>query len=285
METTTRNEKTRHEMVISNPDVDVRFYLSKDEGSYVTPHWHDSLELVYVIKGCVTLNLPHGISQTAHSNEFILANPREIHSVLSEKNEALVLQIPQKFYEKFLSPQSLYHFAVNMHPENTIEQTKLEKIKKTFLDLFITYDIRPEGYQLRFYSLLYDLLFTLVHSYSQKIQPSEYTHQTKMFHRMKDIMDYIDKNHRNAISTSTIANHFSYHPDYLARFFKKYMNCTITDYIYAIRIHYVEQDLIQTQLPIAQIFEVHGCSNHHLAMKYFKQQWGCTPSQYRKNIR
>ena len=66
METTTLNEKTRHEMVISNPDVDVRFYLSKDEGSYVTPHWHDSLELVYVIKGCVTLNLPHGISQTAH---------------------------------------------------------------------------------------------------------------------------------------------------------------------------------------------------------------------------
>ena len=116
METTTRNEKTRHEMVISNPDVDVRFYLSKDEGSYVTPHWHDSLELVYVIKGCVTLNLPHGISQTAHSNEFFLANPREIHSVLSEKNEALVLQIPQKFYEKFLSPQVFIPFCCRYAP-------------------------------------------------------------------------------------------------------------------------------------------------------------------------
>ena len=103
METTTLNEKTRHEMVISNPDVDVRFYLSKDEGSYVTPHWHDSLELVYVIKGCVILNLPHGISQTAHSNEFFLANPREIHSVLSEKKRLWSYRF-QKFYEKFLSP-------------------------------------------------------------------------------------------------------------------------------------------------------------------------------------
>ena len=71
-------------MVISNPDVDVRFYLSKDEGSYVTPHWHDSLELVYVIKGCVTLNLPHGISQTAHSNEFPKDPAFGIHS--SDKN-------------------------------------------------------------------------------------------------------------------------------------------------------------------------------------------------------
>ena len=31
-------EKMRHEIVTSNPDVDVRFYLSKDEGSYVSPH-------------------------------------------------------------------------------------------------------------------------------------------------------------------------------------------------------------------------------------------------------
>ena len=42
-------EKMRHEIVTSNPDVDVRFYLSKDEGSYVSPHWHNSLEIVYVI--------------------------------------------------------------------------------------------------------------------------------------------------------------------------------------------------------------------------------------------
>ena len=92
-------EKMRHEIVTSNPDVDVRFYLSKDEGSYVSPHWHNSLEIVYVIKGKVVLNLPRGVKVTASDGEFFMANPREIHSVFSEKNEALVLQIPQRFYE------------------------------------------------------------------------------------------------------------------------------------------------------------------------------------------
>ena len=30
--------KIRHEIVSRNPDIEVRFYLSEDPGSYVTPH-------------------------------------------------------------------------------------------------------------------------------------------------------------------------------------------------------------------------------------------------------
>ena len=39
----------RHEIVSVNPDIEARFYLSIDLGSYVPPHWHASLELVYMI--------------------------------------------------------------------------------------------------------------------------------------------------------------------------------------------------------------------------------------------
>lgn len=45
------NNSIRHEIVSSNPDIDVRFYLSEDSGGYVAPHWHNSLELVYMIEG------------------------------------------------------------------------------------------------------------------------------------------------------------------------------------------------------------------------------------------
>ena len=69
-------EKMRHEIVTSNPDVDVRFYLSKDEGSYVSPHWHNSLEIVYVIKGKVVLNLPRGVKVTASDIQFFLKKMR-----------------------------------------------------------------------------------------------------------------------------------------------------------------------------------------------------------------
>lgn len=274
--------ETRHEIVTSNPDVEVRFYLSKDEGSYVSPHWHNSLEIVYVISGKVTLNLPQGVRRTACGGEFFLANPREIHSVLSEKNEALVLQIPQKFYEKYAPSMALRKFAVNMQPANEVERTRLEKLKKIFTDMYVVYDVRPEGYLLRFNSLLYELLFSLIHYHSEKIMQKDFERDSKYFSRLKEIMKYIDRYHAEPISIASIAKHFCYNPDYLARFFKRYMNCTVTDYIYSVRVACVHLDLVNTDLPIGEILETHGCTNHSLFMRYFRQQWGCTPKEHRK---
>lgn len=275
-------EKMRHEIVTSNPDVDVRFYLSKDEGSYVSPHWHNSLEIVYVIKGKVVLNLPRGVKVTACDGEFFMANPREIHSVFSEKNEALVLQIPQRFYDKYVPSMHLRRFFVDMHPGDEVKKTKLERLKKIFTDMYVVYDVRPEGYLLRFNSLLYELLFTLIHSYSEKLLQRDFERDDKYFNRLKDIMDFIDENHADAISTAVIAERFGYNPDYMARFFKKYMNCTVTDYIYLVRIGYVHRALVNTNDSVADIFERHGCTNHHLSMKYFRNQYGCTPREHRK---
>ncbi len=42
--------EVHHEIVASNQDVDVRFYLSVDQGSYVAPHWHNSLD-IYLYAG------------------------------------------------------------------------------------------------------------------------------------------------------------------------------------------------------------------------------------------
>lgn len=89
----------RHEIVSRNPDVEVRFYLSVDEGSYVTPHWHESIEMVYVIEGKITVGLENR-RVVVKEDEFNIINSRTVHSVLGEKNRALVLQIPKEILKK-----------------------------------------------------------------------------------------------------------------------------------------------------------------------------------------
>lgn len=275
----------RHEIVLSNPDVDVRFYLSEDEGSFVTPHWHNSLEIVYVIEGKVTVNLPYGNRETACGGEFFIVNPRTIHSILSVKNRALVLQIPQKLYNKYVSFFENLYFSVSMQPKNEVERTRLDKLKKIFMDMYIVYDIRPEGYLLKFYSLLYDLMYTLIHSYSEKMLKKNIEKSEKYFNRIRNIMQYIDENHNRNITAAEIAEKFCYNADYLNRFFKKYMNCSITDYIYTVRLNYVHREIINTDFNIGDIFEKHGCTNYRVASRMFKERWGCTPYQKRKAFR
>ena len=87
------NNSIRHEIVSSNPDIDVRFYLSEDSGSYVAPHWHNSLELVYMIEGSMVTQFENNVRQTLYPGEFSIVNPRVIHSVTAQKNKALVLLI------------------------------------------------------------------------------------------------------------------------------------------------------------------------------------------------
>lgn len=70
------NNSIRHEIVSSNPDIDVRFYLSEDSGSYVAPHWHNSLELVYMIEGSMVTQFENNVRQTLHPGEFSIVNPQ-----------------------------------------------------------------------------------------------------------------------------------------------------------------------------------------------------------------
>ena len=207
------NNSIRHEIVSSNPDIDVRFYLSEDSGGYVAPHWHNSLELVYMIEGSMVTQFENNVRQTLHPGEFSIVNPRVIHSVTAQKNKALVLLIPSAVLEKYIPAYDLLEFHVDMHPEHPVDVTRLERIKKIFTDMYIVYDVRPDAYLLKFNSLLYDLLYTLVHSYSIRLTDKAVNKRNRSINKVKNIMRYIEDHHSEKIVMEDIAAHFGYNPD------------------------------------------------------------------------
>ena len=93
---------TRHEIVSSNQDVDVRFYMSVDEGSYVAPHWHNSLEIIYMLEGSMKVKCENKEIEV-RAGDISLINSREIHSFWSTPNKSLVLQVPERLLEKYIS--------------------------------------------------------------------------------------------------------------------------------------------------------------------------------------
>ena len=193
------NNSIRHEIVSSNPDIDVRFYLSEDSGGYVAPHWHNSLELVYMIEGSMVTQFENNVRQTLHPGEFSIVNPRVIHSVTAQKNKALVLLIPSAVLEKYIPAYDLLEFHVDMHPEHPVDVTRLERIKKIFTDMYIVYDVRPDAYLLKFNSLLYDLLYTLVHSYSIRLTDKAVNKRNRSINKVKNIMRYIEDHNSEKI--------------------------------------------------------------------------------------
>ena len=106
---------TRHEIVSSNQDVDVRFYMSVDEGSYVAPHWHNSLEIIYMLEGSMKVKCENKEIEV-RAGDISLINSREIHSFWSTPNKSLVLQVPERLLEKYISdPLCSFVFTVNAY--------------------------------------------------------------------------------------------------------------------------------------------------------------------------
>ncbi|MDO4468706.1 MAG: AraC family transcriptional regulator [Bacillota bacterium] len=273
----------RHEIVSKNPDIEVRFYLSVDTGSYISPHWHESLEMVYMIEGTMEV-VAENRKTILNPGEFNIVNSRVVHSTLSSKNRALVLQIPKEVLRKYIPDIDMYYFAVDMHPVKEVEKTRLEKLKKIFNDMYIVYDIRPEGYLLKFNSLLYELLFTLIHSYADKIIRKDFDKSSKYLERLNRIMEYIKEHHRETLTITQISEAFGYNVDYISRFFKNYTGLTIIEYLYIVRVTEVYRELICTEKTINEIFEEHGCFNYRVTMRVFKELYGCTPKEKRKEM-
>lgn len=271
----------RHEIIVKNYDIDARFYLSEDRGSYVSPHWHDSLELVFMLEGSLEM-IYENRSTILKPNEFCIVNSRAVHSVLSSNNRALVLQVPKEMLKKFVPDIDLFYFEVDMNPQKEAEKTRLEKMKKLFRDMYIVYDIHPDGYLLRFNSLLYEMLYMLIHSYSRKIIRSDWNKSKKRLGQLSEITAYIKMHYAEKINVTSLARQFGYNEDYFSRFLKKNIGMSATDYIYAVRIEKVYQDLMNTDQPINQIFEKHGCTNYRVSMRVFKEKYGCTPKERRK---
>ena len=234
----------RHEIVAANTDIEARFYLSVDEGSFVTPHWHNSLEMVYMLEGSMEVSWENHRTQV-HPGDVALVNSRVIHSVRSSQNKALVLQVPEEVLKKFVPEIWRYSFFVPVHPESREEQAVLEKMKGIFLEMQQIYENRPEGYLLKFNSLLYDLLYELLQSCSEKLGERQISQNNRHLAEITAIMQEIKDRYKEQIPISSLAEQWGYHPDYLARIFRRYTGMTITEYVYAVRIQHVYRDLAE----------------------------------------
>lgn len=99
---------------------------------------------------------------------------------------------------------------------------------------------------------------------------------------IKMVKDYVDKNYKEDISVSTIASDLSINYNYLSYCFKNETNENLSSYINKIRIEKAKFYLEDIQIPIANISEMVGFSEHNYFSKIFKKYTSLTPSEYRR---
>ena len=275
-------QQYRHEFISPNEMMEVYLDFRIDTGSVVNKHFHNWIEIVYLIRGDLEFQDNNEVRQLKEG-EFVVVNPMSIHSTKCLRgNTAILLQIPIAFLEKLVPDIRRYVFEIDYASEDARVQTKLREIGSTLQNLWIAYQFHVEGYQLRCYSLIFELIYILIHSFSYKADQKEIYRNQKNMQRIQFIMDYVAQHYTEAISIPEIAGEVGLNEIYFSRFFKKSMGVTFLEYLHTVRLEKIHVDLLNTDFSIQAIRERHGFYNEKVFRRMFKEMYGCSPKEVRK---
>lgn len=276
-------ENYRYEFISTDEMLDIHLDFFIDPGqSVISQHYHDWIEIVYLTHGDLEVQV-NNQTYEIKKNDFIVINPMSIHSTRCRNgNTAILLQIPLSFLEKFVPDIREYVFTVDMDSKDPKVQTKISVIRSTLQDLWIAYLLQPDGYIFRCYSLIFELIYILIHSFSKKADRKELRKNEKNLERLETIIQYVKAHYTEAVSIPEIANVVGLNEIYFSRFFKANMGVTFLEYLNMVRLEKIYVDLMNTNMSIKDIQEKHGFYNEKVFRRMFREVYGCSPREVRK---
>lgn len=273
----------KHEFITPTDSLDIRLEYTVDPGNHLFyRHFHDWIEIVYLIEGDLEMQVEN-TNIVMEANDFVVVNAMSVHSTKCVNgNKTILMQVPLSFLEKFVPDIREYRFKVDLRSEDPKVRTKLDNIRKELEDLWIAYQFKVDGHIFRCYSLIFEIIYILVHSFSRKIDLKEKHKNEKNIERLKKVQDYVMEHYTEPILIAQIAKEMGLNEIYFSRFFKSAMGITFGDYLNTVRMEKIYWDIKNTNLPIKDIQAKHGFNNDRVFRRVFKEMYGCLPKEARR---
>ena len=91
-----------YEHIPISAGMEIYFCHMFDDHRYVSTHWHDAVEIIFLLDGELTVYQQEQKTYM-EKNDIILINSGEFHATrCREGNESLLIQIPDRFMQKYI---------------------------------------------------------------------------------------------------------------------------------------------------------------------------------------
>ena len=255
-------------------------------------HWHDELEAFFVSEGQVFAAV--GTAKlTLRQGEGLFINAGILHSVQKAGSgrcrlHSLVFHprlaggsMDSVFWQNYVHPlirnKRLEYVLLNS--SDTWEKEALESIEGAWQ----SYTLKSSGYEFQVRSALSWLLFLLSkHCPPGTLMPSEKALRDSA--RAKLMLQYIQEHFSEEISTAQIAACAGISESECLRCFRSIIGVPPVRYLRQYRIQQAAALLASGRQRIAEIGAQCGFSDTSYFTKIFREQTGCTPSEYRRSF-
>ena len=238
-------------------------------------HWHERMELLLIYSGSLHLHI--GDKEfTAKENSLVIIPPEKAHMGISG-NEGVrhrtVMFDVSAFYnlsnatDKYLKPivNQITNFSTVTYDAQIVELCN--SLIKEQLSQSVASPLIVIG---KIYELLGFLYRRCLCEPTLSLPDGKF----------KNVIDYINDNYCNDISSAELSRHFGYDEAYFCRRFKSVTGLTPMNYIQILRLESAKKKIRSRQLKISEISAACGFKDASYFTRCFKKRYGITPARY-----
>ncbi|MBQ2481223.1 MAG: helix-turn-helix transcriptional regulator [Treponema sp.] len=272
----------KHENILHKRHFDlqfsIRFEVVDDVNFYSPFHWHNHIEILYVLEGKIDFKIEQR-KYVLGDGDMIIINSEVIHSSkLCGHARYILLQVPLSAFE------GVYEEIENVVLKERPTSLEAEKLFAYLSKMLKSVDDKRQENRIKFVSLLYDFFYQLLTLYKVDQKKSGAASYYGI-NRISPVMAYVEKEFRNKISLGDAADILNVTPEHMCRLFKKYTDMTFNEYLMSLRISAFYQMLQNSDQKISVIMDECGLTNYKVFIREFKKTFGKTPEQVREERR
>jgi len=290
-----------------DPDFPVQIYytdLSKMYMNHIRWHWHPEIEIIIVNYGDVLI-LTDDKQVKLHAGQGILLNQSVIHSVKpandSDSNCTIysVIFDPTFLFgntdstltQKYLSPilNAGHIRSVELYEGDSWQESILDTVN----NIIAANVTKRFGYELLIKSYLCNLWSSFLQKYAPQNtsvrKPPDKPYTVSLDEsRVKSAILYIQEHYSDQITLDELSESIHLSKSECCRCFKRTLQTTPIEYLMKYRILqatlFLQQSAPEAQSMSDLAFSV-GFNNASYFNKVFKQYIGCTPSEYKRQLK
>lgn len=229
------------------------------------PHFHKSLELVYVIKGILKC-YSSGNEYLLKQGDFGLCFPYDIHAYVPQKNT--------HYWVCVFSEDYVHDFAKTLRDKTGDFKFNCRPSVIQFITESLINNAEPTCLCIK------SSLYAICDEYCKAVTLTDKSQNISK--NIALITDYMEKNHTKDIKLSDIAKLLGYDYHYVSRYFHSVFNMSFSEFLILYRLETAINLMEKTDKKILEIALESGFQSVRSFNDCFKAHFKMSPTEYKK---
>lgn len=263
-------------------------------GQVIQFHKHSEFELHFIPKGKGKV-LFKDKAYDLREGLFYITGPDVVHYQESDRNDPMyelclhceLIPLETEGSASWgdgLEAQEAHDCVAALHRAPAMPVVDRYHAMSWFLEAYRTWEEQPLGFYTAMKQAIVQILLRAARVFDNRNDQPGIPERDMNFHRYRLAAQYIRDNEGLPISLEQVADSVGVSPRQLQRIFKSEGKTTFRDYVEHVRLNFICSELLHTELPIEEIALRHGYVNPNYLYPVFKNQFGVTPSAYRRRL-